>query len=75
MKIGKKTFEVYKWLPFCLMVNWFAEVYNHISYSKCVLVNLGVFFLIIIPFVFIHTMICRHIYTKCYNKEGRYYEL
>lgn len=75
MRISKRMFEVYKWLPFCLMVNWFTEVYHHVTHSAFVLINLGVFFLIIIPFIFMHSMIIRHIYTKCQNKEGGFYEL
>ena len=75
MKIQKIIFESYKWLPFFLMVNWFIEVYRNISCSKLVLINFCFFFVLIIPFVFLHTMICRHIYTKCHNKEGDYYEL
>lgn len=75
MKISKKMFEIYKWLPFCLMLNWFAEIYYHIVHSSFVLANLIIFLLIIVPFIFIHSMICRHIYTRCHNREGDYYEL
>ena len=75
MKIHRKALEVYKWTPFCLMVNWFIEVYYHVTHSAFTLINLSVFFLIVIPFIFMHSMIIRHIYTKCQSKEGGFYEL
>lgn len=80
MKISKRNFEIYKWLPFVLMVCYFSDVYSEGLPTYAMLVRLVPFVAFIVPYIFIHSIICRHIYTTCKkqyknnDKEGFYYE-
>jgi ABC-type polysaccharide/polyol phosphate export permease len=72
MKIRKQIFELYKWIPFVLMANCFRTTYENYKNAHVDLLYIAIFLVFIIPFVFIHSMICRHIYSK--HKKGNYYE-
>lgn len=72
IKIKKQIFEVYKWIPFVLMANCFCTAYEKYKLANLELMHIFIFLVLIIPFIFIHSMICRHIYTK--HRKGDYYE-
>lgn len=72
IKIKKQIFEVYKWIPFVLMANCFCITYEKYKLANLELMHIFIFLVLIIPFIFIHSMICHHIYTK--HRKGDYYE-
>ena len=75
MRIGKIQFEIYKWIPYTIMVNGVLKSCFYSNNTKELLGHLFIYALLFIPFIYVHSAICRHIYTKCRDKKGgNFYE-
>lgn len=72
MKLNKHTVNIYKWTPFWLLVAYISNIYCYNSTRTLEVVHLLFFGVFIVPFIYTHGVICRHIYTKC--QKGEHYE-
>lgn len=75
MKVKKFLVEVYKWLPFWLAILYILNIYFYKPSTWLGILHLVFFFVAFIPFIFIHSIVCRVIYTKCKSEEDGHYEL
>lgn len=72
MKVKAKVIETYKWLPVWLALIFFSNIYFCASTKVIGAIHLFIFAVLAVPFIFIHSLVCRHLYIQCKNKEGDY---
>jgi len=75
MKVKKSIVEFYKWVPLWLSVLYIMNVYFYRPSQWLSVVHILFFFIAFVPFIFIHGVICRHIYTEHKAEKGGGYEL
>lgn len=71
----KIVFELYKWTPFLIMALHIYQSWQNYCTQVPYALHLVLFLILIIPYIFIHSLVCRHFYVSHQNAEGTRYEL